>query len=339
MSTTILGIESSCDDTAAAVVRDGVLLSSVIANQDVHIQYGGVVPELASRAHQQNIVPVVDAALKKAGVQGNDIDAVAFTRGPGLLGSLLVGTSFAKGFALVRNIPLIEVHHLQAHILVHFIEQEGLSLPKPEFPFLCLLVSGGHSQIVLVRDHLEMEIIGKTIDDAAGEAFDKSAKLLGLPYPGGPFVDKLAKLGDETRFAFSKPRIPGLDYSFSGLKTSILYFLRDQQKLNPGFIEENKNDLCASIQKTIIDILMDKLIKAASDYGISRIALAGGVSANSGLRNRIESEAIKRNWDTFIPEFRFTTDNAAMIAITGYFKYGKKIFAPQNISPLARMEF
>ncbi len=339
MSTTILGIESSCDDTAAAVVRDGVLLSSVIANQDVHIQYGGVVPELASRAHQQNIVPVVDAALKKAGVRSDEIDAVAFTRGPGLLGSLLVGTSFAKGFALVRNIPLIEVHHLQAHVLVHFIEQDGLSTRKPEFPFLCLLVSGGHSQIVLVRDHLDMEIIGKTIDDAAGEAFDKSAKLLGLPYPGGPFVDKLAKLGDEARFTFSKPRIPGLDYSFSGLKTSILYFLRDQQKLNPHFIEENKNDLCASIQKTIIDILMDKLIKASGEYGISRIALAGGVSANSGLRNRIEAEAVKRNWDSFIPEFRFTTDNAAMIAITGYFKFGKKIFAPWNISPLARMEF
>ena len=339
MSVTILGIESSCDDTAAAVIRDGILLSSVIAGQDVHIQYGGVVPELASRAHQQNIIPVVDSALKKAGVTADDISAVAFTRGPGLLGSLLVGTSFAKGFAFVRDLPLIEVHHLQAHILVHFIKQEGESHPEPAFPFLCLLVSGGHSQIVLVRDYLDMEIIGKTIDDAAGEAFDKSAKLLGLPYPGGPFVDKLAKSGDENRFKFSKPRIPDLDYSFSGLKTSILYFLRDQQRENPDFIEENKNDLCASIQKSIIDILMEKLIRAADEKGISRIALAGGVSANSGLRHRVLSEASIRNWDTFIPEFRFTTDNAAMIAITGYFKFGKRIFAPQDISPLARMDF
>jgi N6-L-threonylcarbamoyladenine synthase len=328
MSTTILGIESSCDDTAAAVIRDGVLLSSVIANQDVHRQYGGVVPELASRAHQQNIVPVVDSALKMAGIAGDGISAVAFTRGPGLLGSLLVGTSFAKGFAFARNIPLIEVHHLQAHILVHFIKQEGQVHPEPEFPFLCLLVSGGHSQIVLVRDYLEMEIIGKTIDDAAGEAFDKSAKLLGLPYPGGPFVDKLSKL-----------RISGLDYSFSGLKTSILYFLRDQQKVNPSFIDDNKNDLCASIQKTIVDILLDKLVKASVERGISKIALAGGVSANTGLRNRIEHEAVKRNWSIYMPEFRFTTDNAAMIAITGYYKYAKKLFAPQNISPLARMDF
>jgi N6-L-threonylcarbamoyladenine synthase len=339
MSVTILGIESSCDDTAAAVIRDGVLLSSVIANQDVHIQYGGVVPELASRAHQQNIIPVVDMALKKAGVTGDEISAVAFTRGPGLLGSLLVGTSFAKGFALVRNIPLIEVHHLQAHILVHFIKQDLKIQQAPGFPFLCLLVSGGHSQIVLVRDHLDMEIIGKTIDDAAGEAFDKSAKLLGLPYPGGPFVDKLAKLGDANRFKFSKPRIADLDYSFSGLKTSILYFLRDRQNENPLFIEENKNDLCASIQKSIIDILMDKVIKAAVEKGISRIALAGGVSANSGLRDRIESEAAKRGWVVHIPEFKFTTDNAAMIAITGYYKFGKKIFASQDITPLARMDF
>ncbi len=339
MSVTVLGIESSCDDTAAAVIRDGVLLSSVIAGQDVHIQYGGVVPELASRAHQQNIVPVVDTALKRAGVSSEDIGAVAFTRGPGLLGSLLVGTSFAKGFALVRDIPLVEVHHLQAHILVHFIKEEGIVTTEPVFPFLCLLVSGGHSQIVLVRDYLVMEIIGKTIDDAAGEAFDKSAKLLGLPYPGGPYVDKLAKLGDEDRFKFSKPRLPGLDYSFSGLKTSILYFLRDMQMENPDFIEVNKNDLCASIQKSIIDILMDKLIKASQELGISRIALAGGVSANSGLRYRIETEAANKNWEIYIPEFRFTTDNAAMIAIAGYFKYQKKIFAPQSISPLARMDF
>ncbi len=339
MSVTILGIESSCDDTAAAVIMDGVLLSSLIANQDVHKLYGGVVPELASRAHQQNIVPVVDSALKRAGVSSDEVSAVAFTRGPGLLGSLLVGTSFAKGFAFARNIPLIEVHHLQAHILVHFIKQEGIETKVPQFPFLCLLVSGGHSQIVLVRDHLDMEIIGKTIDDAAGEAFDKSAKLLGLPYPGGPFVDKYAKLGDADRFKFSKPRIAGLDYSFSGLKTSILYFLRDQQKENSGFIEENKNDLCASIQKSIVEILMDKLVKASSETGISRIALAGGVSANSGLRDRVKTESEKRNWEIYIPEFKFTTDNAAMIAITGYYKFGKKIFAPQNISPLARMDF
>jgi N6-L-threonylcarbamoyladenine synthase len=339
MSITILGIESSCDDTAASVVRDGYLLSSVIANQEVHKQYGGVVPELASRAHQQNIVPVVDSALKKAGLSSNDIDGVAFTRGPGLLGSLLVGTSFAKGFAFVRDIPLIEIHHLQAHILVHFIKQEGISHREPEFPFLCLLVSGGHSQIVLVRDYLDMEIIGKTIDDAAGEAFDKSAKLMGLPYPGGPFVDKLAKLGNPDRFLFSKPRIADLDYSFSGLKTSILYFLRDRQKENPGFIEENINDLCASVQKSIIDILMGKLIKAAAERGISRIAIAGGVSANSGLRDRLQKEAVNRNWDIFIPEFKFTTDNAAMIAITGYYKFGQKLFAPMDISPLARMDF
>ena len=339
MSVTILGIESSCDDTAAAVVRDGELLSSIIANQDVHKQYGGVVPELASRAHQQNIVPVVDAALKKAGVSKEQISAVAFTRGPGLLGSLLVGTSFAKGFALVRNIPLIEVHHLQAHILVHFIKQAGAESLQPAFPFLCLLVSGGHSQIVLVRDYLDMEIIGKTIDDAAGEAFDKSAKLLGLPYPGGPYIDNLAELGDPLRFKFSKPRIPGLDYSFSGLKTSFLYFLRDQQEMDTDFIKKNKNDLCASIQRSIIDILMEKLVKSSIEKGISKIALAGGVSANSGLRDRIEYEAKQRNWDIYIPEFRFTTDNAAMIAITGYFKYNKGIFAPSDISPLARMDF
>ena len=339
MSIIILGIESSCDDTAASVVRDGVLLSSIIANQDVHKQYGGVVPELASRAHQQNIVPVVDSALKKAGVTTDDINAVAFTRGPGLLGSLLVGSSFAKGFAFVRNIPLIEVHHLQAHILVHFIKEPGIKHIEPEFPFLCLLVSGGHSQIVLVRDTLEMEIIGKTIDDAAGEAFDKSAKLMGLPYPGGPFVDKLAKNGNPDRFKFSKPRIANLDYSFSGLKTSILYFLRDQRRENPDFIDENINDLCASVQKSIIDILMDKLIKASVETGISNIALAGGVSANSGLRGRFEMDAKSRGWKIFVPEFKFTTDNAAMIAITGYYKFGKKIFASKDVSPMARLDF
>ena len=338
MGITILGIESSCDDTAAAVIRDGYLLSSKIANQEVHKEYGGVVPELASRAHMQNIVPVVDNVLTRSGISSKDIDAVAFTRGPGLLGSLIVGTSFAKGFALARNIPLIGVNHLQAHIMVHFIKS-AQNPDEPEFPFLCLLVSGGHSQIVLVKDHLEMEIIGKTIDDAAGEAFDKSAKLLGFPYPGGPFIDKFSKLGDPGRFKFSKPNIPGLDYSFSGLKTSILYFLQDQLQKDPSFIENNRNDLCSSIQKTIIDILFIKLIKAAAERGINHIALAGGVSANSGLRERLESEAAKRSWKIFVPAFSLTTDNAAMIAITGFYKFQKGIFSSQDTGPLARMEY
>ena len=339
MSITILGIESSCDDTAAAIIRDGYLLSSKIANQDIHKEYGGVVPELASRAHMQNIIPVVESVLRNSEIKPSGIDAVAFTRGPGLLGSLLVGTSFAKGFALARKIPLIEVHHLQAHIMIHFIKSHTNTDDAPEFPFLCLLVSGGHTQLVKVNDHLDMEIIGSTIDDAAGEAFDKSAKLMGLPYPGGPQVDKLSKTGDQNRFSFSKPRIAGLDYSFSGLKTSILYFLRDKLKEDSGFINNNINDLCASIQKTIIDVLMEKLIKASEQTGIKQIAIAGGVSANSGLRDRLEKEAVERNWKTYIPELRFTTDNAAMIAIAGFYKYQGGIFAPQNIAPLARMDF
>jgi len=338
MSITILGIESSCDDTAAAVLRDGVLLSSEIAGQKVHEKYGGVVPELASRAHQQNIIPVVDIALMNAGVSSSDIDGVAFTRGPGLLGSLLVGTSFAKGFALAKNIPLIEVHHLQAHILVHFIKPDKGEVQFPEFPFLCLLVSGGHTQIVLVRDYLEMEIIGSTIDDAAGEAFDKSAKIMELPYPGGPLIDKLALEGDAEKFQFNKPKIEGFDYSFSGLKTSFLYFLRDRLKENEAFIQENKADLAASLQKTIVDILMEKLVLAAKKTGVKHIALAGGVSANSGLRKALVDTGGELGWNTFIPPFRYTTDNAAMIAITGMYKYLEKDFASQRVSPKARMK-
>lgn len=338
MSVTILGIESSCDDTAAAVIRDRQLLSSDIANQDVHKKYGGVVPELASRAHQANIIPVVDVALRNAGIGTGDIDAVAFTRGPGLLGSLLVGTSFAKGFALSRGIPLIEVHHLQAHILVHYI-LSGTETCQPAFPFLCLLVSGGHTQIVLVKDYLDMEIVGQTIDDAAGEAFDKSAKLLNLPYPGGPLIDKLSKVGDPARFQFSKPRIPELDYSFSGLKTSFLYFLRDELKKNSSFIDENRADLAASLQRTIIEILMEKLVDAARKFGINEIALAGGVSANSGLRSAVEAEGRTRGWNVYIPPLRYTTDNAAMIAINGYYKFLEGEFASQDIAPLARMNF
>jgi N6-L-threonylcarbamoyladenine synthase len=335
----ILGIESSCDDTSAAVLRDRELLSNVIAGQDVHIQYGGVVPELASRAHQQNIVPVVDAAIKKAGIRLQDISAVAFTRGPGLLGSLLVGTSFAKGFTAGLGIPMIEVNHLQAHILVHYILDEAGGDVSPEFPFLCLLVSGGHTQLVVVNEHHKMEIIGRTIDDAAGEAFDKCAKLLGLPYPGGPHVDRLAMEGDPDRFTFSKPRLEGFDFSFSGLKTSFLYFLRDQLKEDADFIEKNRNDLAASLQSTIVNILMNNLKKASKKTGIMQIALAGGVSANSGLRRAIEDESGKQGWNVFIPPLRFTTDNAAMIAISGYYKYLGKEFASEDISPMARMHF
>ncbi len=339
MGTVILGIESSCDDTSAAVIRDRQLLSNVIAGQDVHRKYGGVVPELASRAHQQNIVPVVDRALKEAGISRRDIDAVAFTRGPGLLGSLLVGTSFAKGFTAGLDIPMIEVNHLQAHIMVHFIQSDVSSSESPRFPFLCLLVSGGHTQLVVVRDHHTMEIIGRTIDDAAGEAFDKCAKLIGLPYPGGPHVDRLAKQGDAHRFKFNKPRIEGFDYSFSGLKTSFLYFLRDQLKTDPEFIEKNKADLAASLQHTIIDILLNKLRGAMEHTGIDQVALAGGVSANSGLRSAMEIEADKRGWELFIPPFSYTTDNAAMIAITGYYRYLEGFFASDDIAPLARMYF
>lgn len=339
MDITILGIESSCDDTSAAIIKNGYLLSNVIANQSVHKAYGGVVPELASRAHQQNIIPVVDQAIKSANISKDEINAVAFTRGPGLLGSLLVGTSFAKSFSLAMDIPLIEINHLQAHILVHFIKELEKEKDIPEFPFLCLLVSGGHTQIVLVKDYLQMEVIGQTIDDAAGEAFDKCAKVIGLPYPGGPVVDKNAQKGNPEAFTFSKPRIKDLDYSFSGLKTSFLYFIRDSIRVNPNFVQENMNDLCASIQYTIIDILMEKLKLAVKQTGINRIAVAGGVSANSGLRNALLDNAAKYGWKTFIPEFKFTTDNAAMIAITGYYKYLNKDFASQDIAPLARFPY
>jgi N6-L-threonylcarbamoyladenine synthase len=337
MPVTILGIESSCDDTAASIVRDGILLSNVIANQEVHRKYGGVVPELASRAHQQNIIPVVDQALKEAGVESDELSGVAFTRGPGLLGSLLVGTSFAKGFSFSLNIPLIEVNHLQAHIIVHFLKQKGAADRAPAFPFLCLLVSGGHTQLVVVRDHNSMEIIGKTIDDAAGEAFDKCAKVMGLPYPGGPMVDKFAADGNPDAYSFSKPRIGGLDYSFSGLKTSFLYFVRDRLKEDEDFLEKNRDDLCASIQRTIIDILVQKLELAYRQTGIREIALAGGVSANSGLRGKLKKMADQYDWNIYIPEIRLTTDNAAMIAITGYFKYLSGDFASMDVTPLARL--
>lgn len=332
----ILGIESSCDDTSAAIVKDGVILSNLIANQTVHKEFGGVVPELASRAHQQNIIPVVDNAIKKAGVTVNDIDAIAFTRGPGLLGSLLVGTSFAKGLAVANNIPLIEVNHLQAHVLAHFIKESEDDTNQPEFPFLCLLVSGGHTEIVVVKSPINMEVIGKTIDDAAGEAFDKCAKVMKLPYPGGPVIDKLAKLGDANKFQFNKPRIKDLDYSFSGLKTSFLYFLRDRMKENDKFIDENINDLSASIQRTIIEILLDKFKKAVKQTGIKQIAVAGGVSANSEIKLQLEKLAVQENLKLFVPSFGFTTDNAAMIAISGYYKYLNKDFANLDIVPQAR---
>lgn len=337
MEITILGIESSCDDTSAAVIRDGVLLSNVIASQAVHAEYGGVIPELASRAHGQNIVPVVDLALKRAGVTPAEVDGIAVTRGPGLLGSLLVGVSFAKGFAIAQDTPIMEVNHLQGHILAHFVTTpDRPDAPKPRFPFLCLLVSGGNSQIVLVRDYLDMEILGSTIDDAAGEAFDKCAKIMGLPYPGGPLIDKLAREGDPKAFKFAKPSVNGFDYSFSGLKTSFLYFLRDHVANDPDFIEKHKADLCASLQATIVDILMNKLIKAAKQYDITDIAVAGGVSANSGLREAILAAGEKYDWRTYIPPFSLTTDNAAMIAITGYYKYLREEFASLDMSPAAR---
>ncbi len=334
---TILGIESSCDDTSAAVIVDGVIKSNIIANQSVHEHYGGVVPELASRAHQQNIIPVVHDALQQAGVSKEDISAVAFTRGPGLLGSLLVGTSFAKGFASALNIPMIDINHLQAHVLAHFIKEDEHDTDQPEFPFLCLLVSGGNSQIILVKSHSDMEIIGQTIDDAAGEAFDKSAKVMGLGYPGGPVIDRLAKEGDPNRFTFSKPNIPGFDYSFSGLKTSFLYFLRDELKKDADFIEKNKEDLSASLQKTIIDVLMDKLYKATKQYKIKEVAVAGGVSANSGLRAAFEDYSRRYGWKIHIPKFSYTTDNAAMVAISGYYKYLDGEFCGHEVAPYARV--
>lgn len=336
MAITVLGIESSCDDTSAAVLRDGFLLSNTMASQEVHRRYGGVIPELASRAHQQNIVPVVSEALRIAGVTMDDIDAIAFTRGPGLLGSLLVGTSFAKGLSLASSKPMIEVNHLQGHILSHFVKVEGRENKSPEFPFLCLLVSGGHTQIVRVDSPLCFEILGHTIDDAVGEAFDKCAKHMGLGYPGGPVIDRLAKEGDEKAYRFAKPNIPALDYSFSGIKTSLLYFLRDRLKEDPDFIEKHKAAICASFQKDLIDILLKKLILAVKQTGIKQVAISGGVSANSGLRQRIQEEGLKRGWTTFLPELRFTTDNAAMIAITGHFKYQEKMFTTLDIAPLSR---
>ena len=317
----ILGIESSCDDTSAAVLVGHKLLSNVIASQAVHTAYGGVVPELASRAHEQNIVPVVSEAIRRAGITAQDLDAIAFTRGPGLLGSLLVGTNFSKGLSLSLGIPMVEVNHLHAHVLAHFIEEEGEEHQSPEFPFLCLLVSGGNSQIILVRSASDMEIIGQTIDDAAGEAFDKCAKVMGLGYPGGPVVNRLANEGNPKAFAFSKPNVPGYDYSFSGLKTSFLYILRDELEKNPNFIEERKADLCASLQATVIDILMKKLRQAAKDLGIRQVAVAGGVSANTGLRDAFHDHARRYGWKVFIPKFAYTTDNAAMVAMNGYFSF------------------
>lgn len=336
-SITILGIESSCDDTSASVIRDGIMLSNITAGQSVHANYGGVVPELASRAHQQNIIPVVHEALRTAGVSKTDLNAIAFTRGPGLLGSLLVGTSFAKGFAQALDIPLIDVNHLQAHVMAHFISEGKPDEQKPEFPFLCLLVSGGNSQIILVRSFNDMEVIGQTIDDAAGEAFDKCAKIMGLPYPGGPHIDRLAKDGNPKAFTFNKPHIPDYNYSFSGLKTSFLYLLRDKEKENAGFIAENINDLSASLQFTVVEILMNKLRKAAKEFNIKHVAVSGGVSANSALRQAFFEHARKYGWKVFIPPLAFTTDNAAMIAITGYFKYMKNDFCSLDKVPFARV--
>jgi N6-L-threonylcarbamoyladenine synthase len=334
----ILGIESSCDDTSAAVCCNKQLLSNVVASQKVHEQYGGVVPELASRAHQQNIIPVVHEALKQAGISKEQLHAVAFTRGPGLMGSLLVGTSFAKGFALALNLPLIDVNHLQAHVLANFIEEPGVEIRQPQFPFLCLLVSGGNSQIILVKSPREMELIGQTIDDAAGEAFDKCAKVMGLPYPGGPYVDKLAKEGNPKAFKLNKPHIEGYNYSFSGLKTSFLYLLRDKLTEDKEFVEKNKADLCASLQQTVVDILMDKFAKAVKNYGISEIAIAGGVSANSGLRDAFLAYANRHGKQAYIPKLRFTMDNAAMIAVSGYYKFLENEFCDISLPPFARME-
>ncbi len=333
---TILGIESSCDDTSAAIIRDGLLLSNVIASQSVHEEYGGVVPELASRAHQQNIVPVVDTAIKRAGISKHDLDAIAFTRGPGLIGSLLVGTSFAKGMSLGLRIPIIEVNHLHGHVLSHFVKQSEDD-KVPQFPYMCLLISGGNSQIILVRNYNDMEILGRTIDDAAGEAFDKCAKVMGLPYPGGPHIDRLAAEGDPKRFHFAKPHIPGLDYSFSGLKTSFLYTLRDAIKEDADFIEKNKADLAASLQRTIIEILLDKLAKAVDQTGIKQLAIGGGVSANSGVRQAVADFCAQRGIQAFIPPRMFTTDNAAMVAMAGYFKYLDRDFCPYDAVPYARV--
>jgi N6-L-threonylcarbamoyladenine synthase len=330
----ILAIESSCDETSVAVCNNGKITSNVIANQTIHQNYGGVIPELASRVHQQNIVPVIHQALADAKVDKKDIDAVAFTQGPGLLGALLVGVSFAKSFALALNVPLISVNHMQAHILAHFIDE-----PRPAFPFLCLTVSGGHTQIVLVKDYFDMEIVGETLDDAAGEAFDKTAKILNLPYPGGPLIDKHAKLGNALAYKFPVPQIKDLDYSFSGFKTAILYFIRDHVKENPNFIPENLDDICASVQHSIVQILLGKLKKAAVQYGIKDIAIAGGVSANSGLRAALKQMEEELGWKTYIPQFQYCTDNAAMIAMAAHFKYIKQDFVGQDVAPLSRMPF
>ena len=337
MSTIILGIESSCDDTSAAVIADGLLLSNVIASQSVHEEYGGVVPELASRAHQQNIVPVVDTALRRAGVDKRSLSAIAFTRGPGLIGSLLVGTSFAKGLSLGLDIPMVEVNHLHGHVLSHFVRRAPDD-PVPEFPYLCLLISGGNSQLILVKSYRDMEVLGQTIDDAAGEAFDKCAKVMGLPYPGGPHIDRLAAEGDPERFHFAKPHIPGLDYSFSGLKTSFLYTLRDAVKADPDFVEKNKADLAASLQRTIIDILLGKLRRAVEQTGARTVAIGGGVSANSGVRKAVADFCASRGLKAFIPERAFTTDNAAMVAMAGYFKYLDGEFCPLSATPFARVQ-
>jgi N6-L-threonylcarbamoyladenine synthase len=332
----ILGIESSCDDTSASVICNAKVLSNVVANQEVHSKYGGVVPELASRAHQQNIVPVVQQALEQANITKEQLSAIAFTKGPGLMGSLLVGTSFAKSLALGLQVPLIDVNHMQAHILAHFIEEEDCK--RPTFPFICLTISGGHTQIVKVSNHFEMEILGETIDDAVGEAFDKSAKILGLPYPGGPLIDKHAKLGNPKAYKFTKPKVGDLDFSFSGLKTGILYFIQKQVRLNPNFIEENLNDICASIQDTIVEILMDKLKNAVKQTGIKNIAIAGGVSANSEIRNRLQLADKHFGWTTYIPKFEYTTDNAAMIAITGYLKYLNNNYADISVTAQPRLK-
>ena len=328
----ILGIESSCDETSASICINGEIRSNVIATQAIHAKYGGVIPELASRAHQQNIIPTVEEAIRQAKVSKNQIDAVSFTRGPGLLGALLVGTSFAKSFALAQNIPLIDINHMQAHILAHFIDD-----PKPSFPFLCLTVSGGHTQIVLVKDYFEMELLGETLDDAAGEAFDKTAKILNLPYPGGPLIDKFSKEGNAAAYKLPEPQIPGLNFSFSGLKTAILYLVQDQLKQNSDFLTENMADLCASVQSRIVSILLNKLKKAAKETGVKDIAIAGGVSANSGLRQSLIEMGEKYNWRVFIPKFEYCTDNAAMIAIAGYHKFLKKDFVGQDVAPMARM--
>ncbi|MEG1573643.1 MAG: tRNA (adenosine(37)-N6)-threonylcarbamoyltransferase complex transferase subunit TsaD [Bacteroidales bacterium] len=338
MSIIILGIESSCDDTSAAVIKDGVLCSNVIASQSVHEAYGGVVPELASRAHQQNIVPVVSEAIKRAGITPSDLTAIAFTRGPGLMGSLLVGNSFAKGFSMALGLPLLDVNHLQAHVLAHFIKETPEQNNAPEFPFICLLVSGGNSQIIRVDAYDKMKILGQTIDDAAGEAFDKCAKVMGLGYPGGPVIDRLAKEGNPKSFSLNKPHIPLYDYSFSGLKTSFLYLLRDEIAKDDAFIEKNKNDLAASLQYTIVEILMDKLRKAVKATGINRVAVGGGVSANSAVREAFFNHAAKYGWQVFVPKFAFTTDNAAMVAITGYFKYLDKDFCDINAPSFSRVE-